>query len=120
MEAEWNKVTPSSREEFISLLLSAYQAAPWWVYKDVDASVSIRTHGLINEFAATYKQKGMATASDSEDVLGSCILALSVDGKIVYALDGNIEPGSPEAAASYDRYLEECSDSNSDLDSDSD
>ena len=111
LEAQWNEVTPASREEFINLLLAAYQAAPWWVYKDVDASVSIQAHGLINEFSATYNQKGVVRASDYENVLGSCILALSVEGEIVYALDGDIEPGTPEAAASYDRYLEECSNS---------
>ena len=77
------------------------------VYKDVDASLEFRNHGLINEFEATPRRRDGVRASDYEDVLGSCILALSVEGEIVYVLDGNIEPGTPEAAASYDRYLEE-------------
>lgn len=102
LENMWSEINPESKQDFINLLLTAYKKAPWWVYKNVSASVKTSSHGLINEFKTRYKQREGTVENKDIELTNRCILAKRVGNRIVYVLDPEITPGSEEAGQYYE------------------
>lgn len=96
LEAAWAKITTDSKMEYCELLLAAFKAAPWWLYKKEIPKECIQNHGLINEFTVNPTHKS--------DMIKKCILAKRVGDRINYVLDPDIQPGSEEAGVYYDDF----------------
>lgn len=96
LEVAWAKITTDSKMEYCELLLAAFKAAPWWLYKKEMPKYFENHGGLLNEFTVN--------PTNRSEMIKKCILAKRVGDRIVYVLDPNIQPGSEEAGVHYDTH----------------